>query len=777
MALARRINEMVLALALVGSLLVTAYVALKELSIWLEQAQNRSVALVNSQSMLPQFIWSGDHERLRQHLSEHLEKPFVNSATVTDPLGVALAQQENPKALAQKLQASPRREQNPISIVRSNADNYFALVTEDIAHISIPIVSTLNPLQDDVSIELFANAIRDRGTAESNFVVGYVNIEFSKAQLWRQTDGVVANTLTWCLPFITLSMLISWLYSRRILGPLSRLEEVAKAVAEGKLDSSPEFRASGEAKQIAGMLNGILSEINSYKQNMDVNQKLLSLQVEQRTTQLQQSSEALSQAEEEVTRSREDLHKMAYFDSLTGLPNRRLFTEQLNLLLRMTKRNDSILALLFLDLDNFKRINDTLGHSAGDLLLREVGLRLSGTLRETDLLAHQISDDGSVEVSRLGGDEFTIVLNQIRTPETAALAASRMLEAMSQPLIIDGHELVITPSIGIAIGPTDADDVEGLLKAADAAMYHAKSAGRNNYLFYHPSMQTSSVERLQLELDLRRAIEEKQLELYYQPQVDTNTGTLVGVEALLRWHHPRHGMVPPGKFIPLAEEMGLIVAISEWGLEEACRCIARLRAKNLNPQKVAVNVSALAFSPAMVDRVAAALRNSGIDPSLLELELTEGVMMESGSTSSQSLEKMKSLGVELAIDDFGTGYSSLSYLSHFPLDTLKIDRSFIIDFDKSDNNASLVKAIIAMGNSLGLHLVAEGVETPTQLEYMCSSGVRVMQGFLFSQAVPEKELEKMLAPGYFQKTITESIAEAANAGTHASQETNLKQQT
>lgn len=768
MTLIRKINELVLALALVASIALTAYISYRELSFAREHVIDNSVALVLSQFTLPLLLIQDDTSRLQQHLSEHLDVSAVRYASITDPSGNPLVEMPAVAGSFTMFHAAERGGFGPMEIGRfhrkfntapgfaapeENAPRgpLFGLLGERYTDVSIPVLSVISPLLDELALEDFALALQDRDKAQSLYVMGYVNVGISDAYLWQGMSDVIARTLIGCLLFSSLAVLISWWYSRRILGPLSRLASIAQQFADRKIDTELEFRASGEAKQIAGMLNQIIGEINSYKKDMDVSQKLLSLQVEQRDTQLNERSQELDQAVEEVSRSREDLHRMAYFDSLTGLPNRRLFTEQLSMLLRLSQRGEGMLALLFLDLDNFKRINDTLGHSAGDLLLREVGIRLSGTVRDSDLLSHYISPDGSAEVSRLGGDEFTVVLNQIESPESAAMVAQRMLDAMAQPLIIDGHELVITPSIGIAIGPRDANSVESLLRAADSAMYHAKKGGRNNYLFYTDDMSTSSVERLQLELDLRRAIEEDQLELHYQPQIDIDTGTMEGVEALLRWHHPEHGMISPAKFIPMAEEMGLIVALGEWALEEACRCVERLQGRGLALRKVAVNVSALAFSTALIERVQRALDMTGIDPGLLELELTEGVMMESSAGSSQALEQMKALGVNLAIDDFGTGYSSLSYLSHFPLDTLKIDRSFIVDFQKSDNNASLVKAIIAMGNSLGLGLVAEGVETEEQLRFMRDNGVSRIQGFLFSPAVPEQELELLMAPGYFKR--------------------------
>ncbi|RLA46852.1 MAG: GGDEF domain-containing protein, partial [Gammaproteobacteria bacterium] len=482
----------------------------------------------------------------------------------------------------------------------------------------------------------------------------------------------------------------------------------------------------------------------------------LSMKVEERTSQLSRRNEELNQAVKEVTETKDRLRQLAYYDSLTSLPNRRLFTEQLDLLLRLSKRNKEMMALLFLDLDNFKRINDSLGHSAGDLLLREVGKRLSSCVRDSDVVAHYVeSGSARIDVSRLGGDEFTVVLNQLDSAESAGVVARRLISALTQPVTIEGHELVVTPSIGIAISPNDSNEVEGLLKAADTAMYHAKSSGKNHFLFYHSDMDAAGVDRLKLETDLRKAIERDELVLHYQPQVDTQTGSVVGAEALMRWQHPEQGLVPPFKFIPLAEEMGLIGALGDWGLQEACRQMVELQSLGLNLPKMSVNVSALQFNPAFIERVNEVLKETGLRPSRLELELTEGIMMDDTDATLSALDDLKELGVNLSIDDFGTGYSSLSYLSRFPLDELKIDRSFVIDYDKSENDASLIIAIIAMARSMKLKLVAEGVETHEQYHFLRQHGANVIQGYLFSKPVPLEELKPLLTRGYFRDQINE----------------------
>ena len=388
-------------------------------------------------------------------------------------------------------------------------------------------------------------------------------------------------------------------------------------------------------------------------------------------------------------------------------------------------------------------------------MLREVAKRLSRCVRESDVVAHYVELDSQINVSRLGGDEFTVVLNQLDSSESAGIVARRLIETLTEPMTIEGHELVVTPSIGIAIAPGDADTVEGLLKAADTAMYHAKSSGRNKFMFFDHSMGATDVERLTLENDLRRAMERKELMLHYQPQVDTLTGAVVGVEALMRWNHPELGFVPPFKFIPLAEDIGLIGELGEWGLEEACRQMVELQVLGLRLPKVSVNVSALQFNHAFIKRVAEVLQKTGLRPIRLALELTEGIMLDDAESTLSGLTNLKEMGVGLSIDDFGTGYSSLSYLSRFPLNELKIDRSFVIDFDKSENDASLVIAIIAMAKSMRLGLVAEGVETLEQYHFLRQQGASVIQGYLFSKPVPLDELKPLLVPGYFTTQIAD----------------------
>ncbi|WP_371324498.1 EAL domain-containing protein [Dechloromonas sp. ZY10] len=418
----------------------------------------------------------------------------------------------------------------------------------------------------------------------------------------------------------------------------------------------------------------------------------------------------------------ERMRHIAQHDPLTGLPNRMALAIRLAQLLPEARRYERRLAMMFLDLDRFKIINDTLGHPVGDELLREVACRLSNIIRETDFVA------------RLGGDEFVILLPEISTPADSALVASKIIAALATPVQVDTHELHTSPSIGISIFPDDGPDADSLLKNADTAMYHAKAAGRNNYQFYAAEMNQAASERMDIERKLRHAIARNEFAIAYQPQFAGDSGRPTGVEALLRWHHPSDGMISPARFIPVAEEMGLIVEIGEWVMRNACREMKHWLDAGLQPMRVAVNVSARQLRRRdFCESVAGALAESGLPAELLELEITESSVMENPEEAIEILQRLRRMGVTLAVDDFGTGYSSLAYLKRFPIDHLKIDRSFVADIEHDLNDRAIAFGTIALAHSLGLNVIAEGVETADQLELLRSNGCDEVQGYLFSK--------------------------------------------
>ncbi|WP_310491769.1 EAL domain-containing protein [Dechloromonas sp.] len=438
----------------------------------------------------------------------------------------------------------------------------------------------------------------------------------------------------------------------------------------------------------------------------------------------------------DVSESRAMALKMAHLaqhDFLTGLPNRVLLTERLSRAIGQARRHSKRVALMYIDLDYFKHINDSLGHAVGDLLLQMVADRLKLCIRDTDTVCRQ------------GGDEFVILLTEIEHAPDAAPVAEKILAAFTEPCLICGNELHVTLSIGISIYPDDGQDADEVMKNADTAMYHAKANGRNNYQFFTAEMNTLAVRRLFIEGNLRRALKQGEFELYYQPKIDLASGLMIGSEALIRWQDPEYGLIYPNQFVPIAEESGLIVPIGSWVMREACRQVCAWQDSGLLAVPVSVNISAVEFRHKnFLEGVATILKETGMLPSFLELELTESILMHDAKASASVLESLKAMGMQLAIDDFGTGYSSLSYLKRFPINTLKIDQSFVQDIDIDVDDASIVKAMIGMGKSLKQRVIAEGVETEAQLAFLrklqCDEG----QGFLFGHPLPADQFERLL---------------------------------
>jgi diguanylate cyclase (GGDEF)-like protein/PAS domain S-box-containing protein len=443
-------------------------------------------------------------------------------------------------------------------------------------------------------------------------------------------------------------------------------------------------------------------------------------------------------AENALREQQSRLNYMAFHDSLTSLPNRSLFYDRIYHGLARARRAESKVALMLLDIDRFKNINDSLGHDAGDILLKAIAMRLNEGVRDMDTVA------------RLGGDEFVVVLEGIHDMDDVVFVANKLLATLSRPLEISGHSISTTVSIGVSIFPEDGSDTDELLKNADIAMYKAKEAGKNNCQFYTKGMNATAVNYLLLENDLRRAVEQQQLVLYYQPQVDLRTGEMMGVEALVRWQHPDRGLVSPAHFIPLAEETGLIVPIGEWVLREACRQQKIWLDANKFVGKIAVNLSPRQFHQKnFPGKVEAILKETGLEAKYLELEITESCAMEHAGETINQLNQLKQMGMFLAIDDFGTGYSSLAYLQRFPIQKLKIDRSFINDIHDDDNDAAIAKSIIGLAHNMQMRVVAEGVENEQQADWLRDKGCDQAQGFFYAKPMTAKQLENHFHNGRF----------------------------
>jgi PAS domain S-box-containing protein len=442
--------------------------------------------------------------------------------------------------------------------------------------------------------------------------------------------------------------------------------------------------------------------------------------------------------------------RLAFFDSLTGLPNRLSFVDRVDREIRRAKRSGDKLAILFMDLDGFKSINDTMGHSAGDLALQWAAERLRQGVRPADVVSRtsddtsDASDASEVELARLGGDEFTALILDIGLPQDALVVAHRILQVMRRPFMLQDREVMLTASVGIALYPQDGEDAATLLKHADTAMYLAKDLGRNNSQFYSASLTETALKRMALEGDLRLALEREEFYLAYQPQYDVASGCIKSVEALIRWKRPGHGNVPPVEFIAVAEHCGLIVPIGQWVLRTACNDAAQWQRAGLEV-RLAVNLSPQQFKdPQLVQMVADTLAESGLRPALLELEITEGALMEDTVSTMATLNAFRSSGVHIALDDFGTGYSSLSYLKRMPLSSLKIDQSFVAGLPGDAENLAIVRAILAMADSLGLSVTAEGVETLEQAQCLRALKCDFLQGFFFSQGVPASDIPALL---------------------------------
>jgi len=442
--------------------------------------------------------------------------------------------------------------------------------------------------------------------------------------------------------------------------------------------------------------------------------------------------------------TQERLSFLANYDSLTGLPNRVLFRDRLALAMARARRQVQPMALMFLDLDNFKVINDSLGHAVGDQLLRHVAETMKGCLRDVDSVVRRGSEEGFT-VSRLGGDEFTVVAEGLASAEDAAVIARRILEALERPYRMLDNELHVSASIGITMFPADDADLDGLIRHTDMAMYRAKAMGRGTYAFYSEELSAEVAARLQLENNLRRAVEQQEFVLFYQPKADLASGRITGVEALVRWACPGRGMVAPDRFIGVLEESGLILPAGAWILRTACEQLAAWDRAGLPRLDLAVNLSARQFGqPLLANFVAQTLQDAGIEPSRLELEVTESLVMEDNEANRNVLAALASLGVRVAIDDFGTGHSSLSYLKRFDIDTLKIDRSFVSELPHDAEDSAIATAIVAMGHSLKMKVVAEGVETEEQAAFLRTLGCDEIQGYLLSRPLPAAQLVEWL---------------------------------
>jgi diguanylate cyclase len=549
-----------------------------------------------------------------------------------------------------------------------------------------------------------------RAVVQGQQRLGTLHLRADLKPLYLRLLGYALAILVLGLLALGFGFLVTDRLQRSISEPIVELDTITRAISEARDYSvrAPEA-ATGEIGALAHSFNEMLAQIET------------------------RDSE-LAHELTERRRAEERLDRLAHFDTITSLPNRYYFNERLADAVQRSNRFGDPMALLFLDLDNFKTVNDTLGHHVGDELLRLVAMRLSGVVRAGD------------SICRIGGDEFALILPNVPDLTQAEHIAIKCIKAISMPIDIEGSEIYVTVSIGISLCPQDAGEASDLLKHADTAMYYAKARGKNTYQTFLPEMRGKAQKRLILETSLRRAIERNEFVLHYQPQIDLASGKIVGMEALVRWQHPDLGLVSPLEFIPVAEETGLIVPIGEWVLRTACAQARVWSLNNATPLRMAVNLSGRQFrEDDLVARVLEILRETGLEPDLLELELTESALMDAGPNTIGRLQQLRDADIHLAIDDFGTGYSSMSYLKRFPVGMLKVDRSFVRDLPGDTDDAAITQAIIAMARSLNIAVTAEGVETATQAEFLARAGCTQAQGFYYARPLPAGEMSAMLA--------------------------------
>lgn len=577
-------------------------------------------------------------------------------------------------------------------------------------------------------IELYSPVIQE------NEQIGHVYIRADIKVIKERMAGYLGIVALVFIFSLFVAFILSARMQRFITDPLLKLSAVARKVTT---DKNYSLRAAGSSRDELGNLildfNEMLDQIQLRDNELENNKLELEERVATRTIELEAANQEMEKAKKNAESVAKRMEYHAHHDGLTGLPNRILLNDRLSKALSHARREQSRIALLFLDLDRFKIINDSLGHAVGDQLLRVISRRLKNCVRDEDTVA------------RLGGDEFMVLLPSISDSSDAGRIGNKIIDSLIRAVSCNGHELHITTSIGVSIYPSDGTDAETLLKHADISMYRAKELGRNKLVYYTAEMNAESRRQLVLETSLRKALDRGELKLVYQPKVDISRNRITGAEALLRWEHPTMGNISPADFIPVAENSGLIVPIGEWVIRKAFNQLAAWHAAGHRELKIAVNLSSSQLTrPGLANSVREALDESRLDPAMTELEITENIVMQNLDSAIATLEILKGMGISIAMDDFGTGYSSLSYLRRLPIDIVKIDQSFVRELPGNKEDASIAQAIIAMANSLGLDLVAEGVETIKQLNFFRQQEVMVIQGYLFSKPVAADELLAML---------------------------------
>lgn len=653
---------------------------------------------------------------------------LVASSAVTDgdmvlpPLGASIFGRNLDQALVDKIAETTKINLKlflPDQIEKSTTlkSHFKTIIENDTGHFSVPISSKLlngYTLIKDID----------------NKPIGMFQMTTPRLIYATGVSAINYYLMTFLVLGILFSILMLWLLRVLIIKRLERLDnEVAMIGKNNAIDKRVAVTGSDELSSVSTEINSMLDIIQASHDQLESRVRERTHELQKTNIQLQQEITERKSVERELVIHKEHLVRLAHYDNLTSLPNRVFFNEILNKAINHAKRNNKALAVLFVDLDRFKNINDALGHTTGDLVLKEMGTRFSSILRAGDIVA------------RLGGDEFIILLNDIGHSKFAAPIAEKILKACEQPMKIETHEFFLTASIGISVYPDDGKSLEDLQKNADMAMYKAKRSGGDTYQYYSAEMDTAATEHIKLEVSLRKAIQNKEFVLYYQPQLDLRDGKIKRVEALIRWEHPEHGLISPAKFIPLAEETGLIMPIGEWALHEACQAAKRWQTQGFEPVGVAVNISPKQFRHQDVAQIVTdALKESMLDAKYLEVEITETAVMDDVEGAISKLKAIHTMGVHISVDDFGTGYTSINYLRQFPVNVLKIDQTFIKGIPHDPNDIAITSAVIALGHNLGLEIIAEGVETAEQMQYLAEHNCDSIQGYFLSRPLPESKI-------------------------------------
>ncbi|TDG13650.1 sensor domain-containing phosphodiesterase [Seongchinamella unica] len=773
MSIATRFSLLFAAAIAVIGIVAGLATAAREYRVQFERAVERTESRLLGNPGLQYFIYSEDSAKLTTALEDFIAEQSSVYAQAFSGLGDKLAQVKRPgtadiKPAAFSLVRGPlmaadtglRSFDQRTGAPRDSG--FWAALTggSSVIYHSLPVFTEVNTGRSGLTPADFAIALTSGSGSPSQRVVGYLHVVHDGGVVRAAALGAGLRVFLFSLGLAVVSGLLAWVFTRRVTRPFRDLANMADSVAAGEVRELIKVEGGGELQDIARLFNSVIQGFNDSRKVHEVDKHLLSLKVEERSSQLTERDEALSRVVGEAEQAQSRLHRLANYDRLTALPNRNLLTAQLELLLKLNQRNGHTLALLFIDLADFKRVNDSLGLSAGDQLLLEASKRIIRTVRDSDPVGRIDGPGTDINVARLSGDEFTVILNQLDSPTSAETVARRLHQNLSQAMTVDGHELVLHPAIGIAISPGDGKDVESLLKAASVAKFHAKQTGTDGIQMYTASMGKEGEERIRLESELRKAIENNALSLHYQPQIDTHSGSVVGAEALLRWNHPELGDIPPGTFVAIAEDIGLMRQLGDWALVEACRQLREFTDQGLKLAKMAINVSAEQFCDDFIQRVGSAIDQSGIEPRQLELGLTEAIMCSNDPETLAALRMLKESGVYLSVDDFGTGDSPLGYLARFPLDELKISRSFLLEATRSEAGARLVTAIIAMARHLGLKVLATGVETEAQFHFLTGNGAHLIQGYLFCEPVAAEDLAPMLTPWHFVDQV-QKLADSA----------------